>query len=101
MAAISPTSESGHKEANAAMVSVSARQDDELRDWVRWAETNGTSFVRAIAGAAFVADIPHYLLLRPVLLKLKEEYPRRDLRIVRTTLGRSFECPKKAIQEAK
>ena len=80
---------------------VSAREDDELRDWVRWAETNGNSFVRTLAEAALLADLRHYHLLRPVLLKLKEEYPRRDLRIARTTVGRIFECPKKAIEEPK
>jgi hypothetical protein len=37
---------------------VSARADDELQDWLVWAEENGSSFVRAIAEAASSADIP-------------------------------------------
>jgi hypothetical protein len=45
----------------------SANTDNELHDWLLWADEHGT-----ILGA----DIPHYLLLRPVLLKLKEMYPR-------------------------
>jgi hypothetical protein len=43
---------------------------------LRWAETNGPSFVRTLAEAAFLADLRYYDLLRPVLLKLKEEYPQ-------------------------
>jgi hypothetical protein len=48
----------------------------ELLDWLRWAEENGTSFLRKLAEAAFGTDIPHYLLLQPVLLELKKMYPR-------------------------
>ena len=55
---------------------VSVRQDDELFGWLRWAETNGPIFVRTLAEAAFLADLRYYDLLRPVLLKLKEEYPQ-------------------------
>jgi hypothetical protein len=54
----------------------SVYDDVELLDWLRWAEENGTSFLRTIAEAAFTADIPHYLLLRPVLLELKKEWPK-------------------------
>jgi hypothetical protein len=51
----------------------SAATDDELRDWLVWAASdNASSFLRAIAEAALVADLKHYILLRPVLLKLKE-----------------------------
>ncbi len=50
--------------------------DVELHDWLRWAEENGTSFLRKLAEAAFGADIPHYLLLRHVLIELKKEYPK-------------------------
>jgi len=55
------------------MISPSA--DEELRDWLRSANEHGTSFLRAIAAAASVADLTHYNLLRPVLLDLKEMYP--------------------------
>ena len=56
----------------------SANTDPELTDWLRWAAESGkvTSFVRAIAEAAFIADSPHYALLRPVLLELKQQRPR-------------------------
>ena len=51
----------------------SANTDPDLRDWLRWASESGEapSFVRAIAEAAFIADLANYALLRPVLLELK------------------------------
>jgi hypothetical protein len=42
----------------------------ELHDWLRWAEENGSSFLEATAEAALIADLPHYNLLRPLLLKI-------------------------------
>jgi hypothetical protein len=53
----------------------SAHTDPELADWLRWACESGEvpNFVRAIAEAAFVADLPNYALLRPVLLELKRQ----------------------------
>lgn len=54
----------------------SAHTDPELRDWLRWAEEHGSNFMRALAEAALVADLKHYTLLRPVLLKVKEDEPR-------------------------
>jgi len=54
----------------------SVYDDVELLDWLRWAEENGTSFLRKLAEAAFGADIPHYLLLRRVLIELKKEWPK-------------------------
>jgi len=56
----------------------SVYDDPELADWLRWAYESGEvpSFVRTIAEAAFLADTPHYALLRPVLLELKRERPR-------------------------
>jgi len=55
----------------------SASTDPELRDWLRWASKSGEVpvFVRAVAGAATVADLPNYALLRPVLLELKRQRP--------------------------
>ena len=55
----------------------SATTDPDLADWLRWASESGevASFVRVIADAAFVADLPNYALLRPVLLELKRENP--------------------------
>jgi hypothetical protein len=56
----------------------SANNDPELTDWLRWAceSSEVTNFVQAIAEAAFLADMPHYALLRPVLLELMRETPR-------------------------
>lgn len=54
----------------------SAYTDPELRDWLVWADEDGSGFLRAIAEAALVADLKHYNLLRPVLLQLKEQWPR-------------------------
>jgi len=53
----------------------SAATDDELHDWLVWAEANGNIFLRAIAEAAFVSDLKLYALLRPTLVKLMEMYP--------------------------
>lgn len=55
------------------MTTESAFTDPELHDWLIWTEENGSGFLRAIAEAALVADLKSYNLLRPVLLKLKEE----------------------------
>ena len=52
----------------------------ELHDWLRWAEENGSSFLRTTAEAALLADLKHYNLLRPVLLELKKEWPKPALR---------------------
>ena len=56
----------------------SATTDPELTDWLRWASesVDVPNFIRTIAEAAFLADLPHYNLLRPVLLELKRERPR-------------------------
>ena len=50
----------------------SAYTDSELRDWLRAVSENGSGFLRTIAEAAFLADLPHYAILRPALVKLKE-----------------------------
>jgi hypothetical protein len=56
----------------------SASTDKELHAWLAWADEHGNSFLRLIAQAAMGADIPHYLLLRPVLLELKKMYPENS-----------------------
>ena len=56
----------------------SARTDNELHDWLVRAAEHGTSFLRAIAEAAFVSDLRDYHLLRPVLLDLKKTYPENS-----------------------
>jgi hypothetical protein len=50
--------------------------DVELHDWLRWAEEDGSSFVKTMAEAALIADLKHYNLLRPALLELKREWPK-------------------------
>jgi hypothetical protein len=56
----------------------SVYDDPELTDWLHWASESAEvpSFVRTIAEAAFLADLPDYALLRPVLLELKRQRPR-------------------------
>ena len=54
----------------------SAFTDEELHHWLVWVDEHGTSFLHAVSEAAFVSDLKDYHLLRPVLLKLKEMYPR-------------------------
>jgi hypothetical protein len=56
----------------------SAATDPDLADWLRWADESHEvpMFVRKVAEAATIADLPHYVLLRPVLLELKREKPR-------------------------
>jgi hypothetical protein len=56
----------------------SADTDPELADWLRWASESGEvpGFIHTIAEAAFIADLPQYALLRPVLLELMRQRPR-------------------------
>jgi hypothetical protein len=56
----------------------SASTDNELHDWLIWAREQGTSFLHAIAEAAFVSDLKHYRLLRPILLSLRKMYPENS-----------------------
>ena len=51
---------------------MSAYTDSELNGWLRTEFEQGSSFSRAVAQAAFLADAQAYSLLRPALLKLKE-----------------------------
>ena len=52
----------------------SASSDNELHGWLIWAREHSTSFLHAIAEAAFLSDLKHYRVLRPVLLNLKKMY---------------------------
>jgi hypothetical protein len=56
----------------------SASTDEELHDWLVWADEHGTSFLHAMAEAAFASDLKHYRLLRPVLLSLRKMYPENS-----------------------
>jgi len=56
----------------------SASTDEELHDWLVWADEHGTSFLHTMAEAAFLSDLKHYRLLRPVLLNLKKMYPENS-----------------------
>jgi hypothetical protein len=58
---------------------ISPAADEELRDWLRWADENGSNFLKATAQAGLLADLKHYDLLRPVLLELKRKWPKPDL----------------------
>lgn len=55
----------------------SASTDEELHDWLIWAREH-SSFLHAISEAAFLSDLKHYRLLRPVLLNLKKMYPENS-----------------------
>ena len=55
---------------------MTAFEDNALSEWVREAQMYGGSFVAAIAAAAIRADDDNYALLRPVLLQLKDKYPK-------------------------
>jgi hypothetical protein len=55
-----------------------ASADNELHDWLIWAREHGTSFLHAISEAAFLSDLKHYRMLRPVLLNLKKMYPENS-----------------------
>ena len=50
--------------------------DEELHDWLRWAEENSSGFLKTTAEAALISDLKHYNLLRPILLELKREWPK-------------------------
>jgi hypothetical protein len=50
--------------------------DEALQGWVRWAYQDGPIFLQRIAEAALASDLKHYNLMRPLLLKLKKEWPR-------------------------
>jgi hypothetical protein len=56
----------------------SANIDPELTVWLRWVSESSEipSLVRKIAEASFLADLPNYALLRPLLLELKRQRPR-------------------------
>jgi hypothetical protein len=56
----------------------SATTDNELHDWLASAAEHGTSFLRAIAEAAFLSDLKHYRVLRPVLRNLKKMHPENS-----------------------
>jgi hypothetical protein len=55
----------------------SAYDDVELLAWLRWAEKHGTNFLRKLAEAAMIADVPHYRLLRSALIAMKKEFPQQ------------------------
>jgi hypothetical protein len=65
-----------HSHVQGANVMIFPAADVELHDWLRWAEGNGSGFLKATAEAALIADLKHYNLLRPVLLELKREWPQ-------------------------
>lgn len=54
----------------------SANTDPELRDWLRFESEHGSNFMRAVAEAALIADASSYVLLRRVLVELKNRNPQ-------------------------
>ena len=55
---------------------MTAMEDDEMAWWLREAQIYGGSFIKAIAEAGVRADDDNYAILRPVLLQLKDKYPK-------------------------
>ena len=55
---------------------MSAYTDSELNGWLRTEFEQGSTFSRAVAQAAFLADEQAYSLLRPALLRLKQSQSR-------------------------
>jgi hypothetical protein len=55
----------------------SPHNDPELSQWLRWAseQRSTPTFVGTVAEAARIARSPDYVLLRPVLLELKQRHP--------------------------
>jgi len=57
---------------------IAQNDDPELLEWLAKADMDGGGFLRSIARAALVADADNYPLLRPVILKLREKYPKYE-----------------------
>lgn len=57
---------------------MTACDDRELFNWLRNAASTAGSFLRSLAEAGLSADPFNYALLRPVLLKIKDKYPKYD-----------------------
>jgi len=55
----------------------SPHTDPELHLWLRWASESGRTpmFVREVVEAALIASLPHYELLRPLMVEHKRRYP--------------------------
>ena len=67
----------GYKGANEM---ISPATDENVHDWLRWGEENGSSFLKPTAEAALIANLKHYNLLRPALLELEEDVSGRTSR---------------------
>lgn len=57
---------------------IAQNDDPELLEWLAKADQEGGGFVSGVAGAALVADDENYALIRPLILKLREKYPRYE-----------------------
>jgi hypothetical protein len=53
-----------------------ATNDPELLDWIVGARDQAGHFLSALAEAALHADWENYPLLRPMLLKMQEKFPK-------------------------
>jgi hypothetical protein len=59
--------------------------DADLIHWIRWGESgNAGAFIQTVCEAALVADIPHYLVLRPALLEFMRQHPIESRRSATT-----------------
>ena len=54
---------------------VSANNDPDLKEWLRWQAENGCIFLRSLAEVAYMADTMSYMTMRPTLLAFQSENP--------------------------
>lgn len=63
-----------------------AHEDPSLIDWLLNVTGEAGDFLRTLASAALRADADNYSRLRPVLLQMKQKYPRYALASAPTEL---------------
>ena len=57
---------------------IAVNDDPELLEWLAKAAEKGGGFVQSIANAGLRADYENYLLVRPLLLTMREKYPEYE-----------------------
>jgi len=57
---------------------IAQTDDPELLEWLANAHQRGGGFVSSLAAAALRADPENYLLIRPLVLQMREKYPEYE-----------------------
>lgn len=57
---------------------IAQTDDPELLEWLAKAVHDGGGFVSSAARAALVADHDNYPLIRPLIIQLRQKYPRYE-----------------------